>query len=530
MQEYVNILLSLHPFTTFYVNGTIIGSNYPQLLLNIIPGKTQFGANVVVNAIGTAPNSTVYSGSIKFHKKILWLINSSVTLTSSTLKTQAGMMPIDGATGGIIDLENYMEKMPNDFRPFIKQTKFSFIPRGSSLALNDWNTNYTANLQGVDLFSTGKTEFEYVSMSPTIAEPHVTFDASKQFVINQLADNPISPNTFQSVFCGNQNVSLSNPQSLPLNWNVSDNMFGISAPTNTSAIISSAPTARSAILTISSTNTYPLRKRLISTCNLSISGPSTICSQATYTIANLPAGATVQWSTDNDKLQLISGQGTASVMFSKNGEGQSIIRSNIIIGSTNITLQQIVWIGTPSTPIDILGPSRYLVNDVYDITAITDSSTGYLEWKLGGRLSGAYIISGQGSDVVTIAMGNEAGPLTISVRAINDCGVSSFRTIGAMVLDGYGIESISPNPATDIVTIELEEETPDNQALSIQRVNKTPSQGVTQIQLWSATALIRTYKTDQSVYQISVSDLAAGMYFVRVIKDGKTYTQKLIKK
>ncbi|HHV84523.1 MAG TPA: T9SS type A sorting domain-containing protein, partial [Petrimonas sp.] len=41
---------------------------------------------------------------------------------------------------------------------------------------------------------------------------------------------------------------------------------------------------------------------------------------------------------------------------------------------------------------------------------------------------------------------------------------------------------------------------------------------------------IRTYKTDQSTYQLSVSDLPQGMYFVRVIKGGKTSTQKLIKK
>jgi hypothetical protein len=61
-------------------------------------------------------------------------------------------------------------------------------------------------------------------------------------------------------------------------------------------------------------------------------------------------------------------------------------------------------------------------------------------------------------------------------------------------------------------------------------VNNTPSSGIIEIQLWSAGGLIRTYKTDQRTFQIPVSGFAKGMYFVRVIKDGKTYSQKLLKK
>ena len=42
--------------------------------------------------------------------------------------------------------------------------------------------------------------------------------------------------------------------------------------------------------------------------------------------------------------------------------------------------------------------------------------------------------------------------------------------------------------------------------------------------------LVKNYQTDLPVYQIPISNLPAGMYFVRVIKDGKVYTQKLMKK
>ena len=34
---------------------------------------------------------------------------------------------------------------------------------------------------------------------------------------------------------------------------------------------------------------------------------------------------------------------------------------------------------------------------------------------------------------------------------------------------------------------------------------------------------------DQLTFQIPIAGLPAGLYFVRVIKDGQTYTEKLIK-
>ena len=38
------------------------------------------------------------------------------------------------------------------------------------------------------------------------------------------------------------------------------------------------------------------------TTPLSISGPTSVCNQATYTIENLPVGVTVQWSVSNSNI------------------------------------------------------------------------------------------------------------------------------------------------------------------------------------------------------------------------------------
>lgn len=87
--------------------------------------------------------------------------------------------------------------------------------------------------------------------------------------------------------------------------------------------------------------------------------------------------------------------------------------------------------------------------------------------------------------------------------------------------------SVSPNPASDYVLLELKEKQSFGthvQSIEGKAISKY------EIQLWSGSMLVKSYQTDLPVYQIPISNLPAGMYFVRVIKDGKVYTQKLMKK
>ena len=41
--------------------------------------------------------------------------------------------------------------------------------------------------------------------------------------------------------------------------------------------------------------------------------------------------------------------------------------------------------------------------------------------------------------------------------------------------------------------------------------------------------MLKSFKTNQPTFQIPIARLPAGLYFVRVIKGGQTYTEKLIK-
>lgn len=280
---------------------------------------------------------------------------------------------------------------------------------------------------------------------------------------------------------------------------------------------------------------YNINNRRYFKFSLTISGSSQICDEATYTIENfdeLPPGATVQWSANNDNLILVSAQSNTAT-FKKNGNGESIIQNDIIIGTTNLTLQHFVWSGVPPIPIDIVGPGnfdRLAPNTQYHFTVVTNNSSpdDYIEWNV----KRGNIVYGQGSKSVSVVTDNITGigSFSISAKVRNSCGWGLSYKKAGLIDGGLGPFSLYPNPTTDIVTVELEEEQPVEAGFSTQRTAMASSTGSYEIQLWSASAMLRQYTTDQPVYQMSLNGLPAGIYFVRVIKDGQTNTKKLIKK
>ena len=82
-----------------------------------------------------------------------------------------------------------------------------------------------------------------------------------------------------------------------------------------------------------------------------ISGPTVVCNQGTYTIQDLPSGTSIQWSTSNGNLQLISEQGTRTAVFRKNGTGRCTIKAALRSANLNIIPTLDVWAGVPKTTV-----------------------------------------------------------------------------------------------------------------------------------------------------------------------------------
>jgi len=273
---------------------------------------------------------------------------------------------------------------------------------------------------------------------------------------------------------------------------------------------------------------------------LSISGPSSVCDQATYTVENLPPGATVQWSVSNSNIATIN---SSSGVLTCGGNGICEVRATINNSSVILTPLKIC-LGTPISQDITLTVESLNSNG----TLCTDNPNAIMADHPGGnrfgyireyewRISNGWQITHHPGDngiyadnfiVSVIPLSPLPGSPTVSVRARSECGwgawkevqipaVSCSRTMCAFTL--------SPNPATDEVTLQLTE-TDEVSGLSVLSTDRTPYE----IQIWSGMTMLRSFRTNEPTFQISMAGLPAGLYFVRVVKDGQTHTQKLIKK
>ena len=257
---------------------------------------------------------------------------------------------------------------------------------------------------------------------------------------------------------------------------------------------------------------------------LSISGPSSVCDQATYTVENLPQGATVQWSVSNNNVTLTSGQGTHTATFTKFRNGMEIIHAEILFNNIRIALlTKETYFGAPSIS-NIIGEQRVPTGQYASYRAVISNNApipSSYQWILN-PLNGNSLY-GNGTESIDIAFYNP-GSYQLVCRATNECGVGDYYTMGIGVYDNLYL-TLSPNPATDEVTLQLTE-TDEVSGLSVLSTDRSAYE----IQIWSGMRMLRSFRTNEPTFQISMAGLPAGLYFVRVVKDGQTYTQKLIKK
>ena len=343
-----------------------------------------------------------------------------------------------------------------------------------------------------------------------------------------------------------------------------------------------------------------------------LSGPTSVCNQATYTIKNLPQGATVQWSASNNSMTLQSGQGTATALFRQTGFTNAEIRAAVRFnGATIANLAQAITVCQPflSGPSAICNQATYTVENlpaglqvqwqvhpglhVYGQTNnsisvskqsltspiekgwvkativgtnITFRNDDILVWKSGttqtndllvgqldasgGQVEAVYPIQELGRNFQWSASNNwqamiqgyhftdfsgnpqsGASSVYITVRFDDPCGSETIIYKEFELPSTYSF-SLSPNPVTDVTTLQWK--------LSGEAISMNSNSQVTQavvwnrstyeIQLWSGMTMLRSFRTNEPTFQIPMAGLPAELYFVRVIKDGQTYTQKLIKK
>ena len=170
----------------------------------------------------------------------------------------------------------------------------------------------------------------------------------------------------------------------------------------------------------------------VPTAPASISGPtSNVCagSTQTYTCAAVAAATSYQWTAPTNAT-IVSGQGTqtVTVSFASNfgASGSLSVKSQNCFGLS--TARTLTVYNIPGTPGTIAGATTNVCSGnvlTYSVTAVPGASS--YTWTAPTNTT---IVSGQGTNSISLSIGASFTTGTLSVRAVSTCGQSAARTLG----------------------------------------------------------------------------------------------------
>ena len=267
------------------------------------------------------------------------------------------------------------------------------------------------------------------------------------------------------------------------------------------------------------------RKQYQKALNINISGPSTICSfsNTTYTLNNLPPGATINWTPSSNLSELSPNNEinyiVKAVSSSTSGSGwvQAVISGT---GCGDITGRKDFWVGKPRFTLigeDELEPrirgvvfirdnngNQIIVDSHNDphITSVNWSYTGPLDY-INGDTHKAYYRAGR-----------IGGQGFIYANATNQCGSYENRMY-FVVNSGF---RISPNPANDYIEAEIMDENFEHS--SNNKIN---------VKLFNNRSIpVHTGNSHQKTFRINTSNLPHVLYLLKIIYKGEKYSKQVL--
>jgi len=115
--------------------GSLIGvatNRLDMIILASLPGSSKYVFDFTAKPMTQLNASNqIYNGSIKYKKKILWLVNAQVSLLNGTASQPSGILPYDKYGGGRFMLA--MNEIPSSISNDLTVNEFSFIPTPSAL-------------------------------------------------------------------------------------------------------------------------------------------------------------------------------------------------------------------------------------------------------------------------------------------------------------------------------------------------------------------------------------------------------------
>ena len=168
----------------------------------------------------------------------------------------------------------------------------------------------------------------------------------------------------------------------------------------------------------------------------SISGATTVCpGTEIYSVGAANNATSYTWIVGAAGT-ITAGQGTASITVTwsvASGQFPVSVTANNACGSTQATSINVTLLnGAPAAPTLISGNSNPCPG-VLTYTIANVSGASSYNWLLSG---GGNIISGQGTNQISVDWTTSGGPYTLSVTAENICGISNATTLNIDVQQG----------------------------------------------------------------------------------------------
>jgi bacillolysin len=157
--------------------------------------------------------------------------------------------------------------------------------------------------------------------------------------------------------------------------------------------------------------------------NTSITGPDLFCTNAIYNINNVPTGSSgVTWSSSNNSIVTVVGNGLSAIVTRVSNGSFTLTASftlppNLCNGTKTIIKN--IEVGNPtSVPITILPANNLCIGSNFTATATIANGTAY-SWVAP---TGATIISGQGTNNVTLQVNSTPLQNSLNVQVTTPCG------------------------------------------------------------------------------------------------------------
>lgn len=281
---------------------------------------------------------------------------------------------------------------------------------------------------------------------------------------------------------------------------------------------------------------------------LLISGPNIACSTASYSINNISSSLTVVWELNNSSGISLQQNTPTTNLCTLTGCGTCNLVAKIYRGSSYVTslFKNNIALSTPDIGMTIQCQTASGVNGCWasnmignTFTVEDDKSWAYNSveaqlYRLDNNFNPSTLVNSWSNISTTNASipCYTAGWYLFRIRGVNDCGYSNWLEQEVEFVDISMLNfMLDYDASSETLTLTLIE--PDSQNFQgIEASSQSTSRGTYEIQLWNGiySTMTRSYITDLTKYQMSLAGLPSGIYIVRVIIDGKTYSRKFLKK